>query len=106
MTEERTENRGQKRTENGNTIFIGKKPLVNYIRGVIMQFNRESAPEVVIKSRGKFISKAVDVAEIVKRNLEEKKVFIKSVNIASESFETEGKNTNISTMDIVLSQGM
>jgi DNA-binding protein len=89
---------------NDNVIFIGSKPLVNYIRGVITQFTRWDAPEVTIKSRGKFISKAVDVAEVAKRSLEEKKAYIKDIKIASESFESEGKKTNISTMDIVLAK--
>ena len=84
--------------------FIGRKPLVNYIRGVITQFNRKDAREAVIKSRGKFISKAVDVAEVSKRSFESGQIKVKSINIASESFETEGKRTNISTMDIVLSR--
>ena len=86
---------------NDNTIFIGSKPLVNYIRGVIIQFTKRDAPEVVIKSRGKFISKAVDVAEVARRSLENA-VKIKEVKIGSESFESEGKRTNISTMDITL----
>jgi len=85
-----------------NVVFIGGKPLVNYIRGVIIQFSKYDVSEVVIKSRGKFISKAVDVAEISRRSLEEKGIKIKDVKIASESFESEGKKTNISTMDIVL----
>jgi archaea-specific DNA-binding protein len=85
-----------------NTIFIGGKPLVNYIRGVITQFTKWNSSEVIIKSRGKFISKAVDVAEVAKRSLEDKKINIKDIKIASESFESEGKRTNISTMDIVL----
>ena len=88
--------------ENSNVIFVGSKPLVNYIRGVITQFNRKDAKEVVIKSRGKFISRAVDIAEVSKRSLEGKKIYVKSINISSESFEAEGKRTNISTMDIVL----
>ncbi len=94
----------KERKENDNVIFIGPKPLVNYIRGVITQFTRCNAPEVTIKSRGKFISKAVDVAEIAKRSLEDKKAYVKEVKIASESFESEGKKTNISTMDIVLAR--
>ena len=89
--------------ENSNVIFVGSKPLVNYIRGVITQFNRGDAKEVIIKSRGKFISRAVDVAEVAKRSLESKKIHVKNISISSESFETEGKKTNISTMDIVLS---
>lgn len=76
--------------------------MVNYIRGVITQFTKWNAPEVTIKSRGKFISKAVDVAEVSRRSLEDRNVRIKDIKISSESFETEGKKTNISTMDIVL----
>ena len=87
--------------ENSNVIFVGSKPLVNYIRGVITQFSKRGAKEVIIKSRGKFISRAVDIAEVAKRSLENIKV--KEINISSESFETEGKKTNISTMDIILS---
>lgn len=85
-----------------NVIYVGGKPLVNYVRGVMVQFKREGTKEVIVRSRGKFISKAVDVAEIVKRTMVEDKVFVKSVEIASESFETEGRKTNISTMDITL----
>jgi len=88
-----------------NIIFVGGKPLVNYVRGVITQFTRWDAGEVVIKSRGKFISKAVDIAEIAKRSLEDKKIGIKGVSIASESFEKDGKKTNVSTMDIILAKG-
>jgi len=87
---------------NDNVIFVGGKPLVNYIRGVMTQFTREGNSEVIIKSRGKFISKAVDIAEVSKRSIEDKEVFVKNILIGSESFETEGKKTNISTMDIIL----
>jgi len=80
---------------------VGSKPLVNYIRGVITQFNKKEALEVVIKSRGKFISKAVDVAEVARRSLEGN-VQVKEIKIGSESFETDGKRTNVSTMDISL----
>src|SRR3989338_7868583 len=113
MTEEKTgvENHEERREvrplmirENDNIIFVGSKPLVNYIRAVITQFNRREAKEVTIKSRGKFISKAVDVAEVSKRSLAEDNIKIKGINIASESFESNGKRTNISTMDIVLSK--
>ncbi|MBS3077268.1 RNA-binding protein [Candidatus Pacearchaeota archaeon] len=103
-TEGRTSEPSNKATSNrsnDNSVFIGSKPLVNYIRGVITQFMRKDAAEVVIRSRGKFISKAVDVAEIAKRSLENA-VKVKEIKIGSESFESEGKKTNISTMDIVL----
>jgi len=89
---------------NENIIFIGKKPLVNYIRGVMTQFQKKNASIVIIKSRGKFISKAVDVAEVSRRNLADQGVSITDIKIASEKFETLEKTTNISTMEIVLSK--
>ncbi len=89
--------------KNSNVIFVGDKPLVNYIRGVITQFLKNESKEVIIKSRGKFISKAVDVAEVAKRSLQDKNVKVKNIIISSESFQRDGKKTNISTMDIVLS---
>jgi len=89
-------------SDNGNIVFIGSKPLVNYIKSVIMQFNKRNVQEVVVKSRGKFISKAVDVAEVSKRVLEKKGVKVKNIAISSDSFEKEGKRTNVSTMDIIL----
>ncbi len=103
--EENKENKKSER-ENDNVIFVGNKPLVNYIRAVIIQFNKENVQEITIKSRGKFISKAVDVAEVSKRSLEEKKVSIKNISVSSETFESEGKRTNISAMDIVLSRAL
>lgn len=87
-----------------NAIFVGSKPLVNYIRGVITQFMKKEAGEVVIRSRGKFISKAVDVAEVARRSLDNS-IIVKEIKIGSESFESEGKRTNISTMDITLIKG-
>jgi DNA-binding protein len=48
-----------------NTIFIGKKNTMSYVLAVITQFN-QNADMVTIKARGKTISKAVDVSEIVK----------------------------------------
>jgi archaea-specific DNA-binding protein len=94
----------EKQKSGDNIIFVGNKPLVNYVRGVIVQFKRFEAKEVIIRSRGKFISKAVDVAEIAKRSLVEINVKIKDISISSEAFEIEGRKTNISTMDIVLTK--
>ncbi len=94
---------GRALTENDeNVVFIGSKPLVNYVRSVMMQFNKRNASEVIIKSRGKFISKAVDVAEVAKRSLERNGVKTKDIKISSETFEKDGKTINISAMDIVL----
>jgi DNA-binding protein len=100
---EETPKKEQKKTDD-NIIFVGSKPLVNYVRGVLTQFQKNNADEVIIKSRGKFISKAVDIAEIAKRTLAEQKIQVTGISIASESFQINDKKTNISTMDITLAK--
>jgi len=87
-----------------NIVFIGGKPFMNYVTGVVMQFTTKGAREVVVKARGKFISRAVDVAEVCrKRFLKDHNVDIKEIKVDSEEFENkEGRKVNVSTIDITL----
>lgn len=87
-----------------NIIFIGGKPFMNYVNSVILQFTNCDFKEVVLKSRGKFISKAVDVAEVSRKKfLKQTNIEIKDIQINSEDFETkEGKKVSVSTIEIVL----
>lgn len=86
-----------------HSIFIGGKPLMNYAIGITTQFNT-GANNVTIKARGKFISKAVDVAELTRRKfLEDKNISTEKISIGSEKFKNkEGKIINISTIEIIL----
>lgn len=106
MSDQKTETT-DKTTEKDNVIFIGGKPFMNYVTGVVMQFTTKNADEVIIRARGKFISKAVDVEEVAsKRFLKDQKITIKDIKIDSEEFEnTEGKKVNVSTLDITLIKG-
>ncbi len=99
MTTEETKKTGE------HSIFIGGKPFMNYVTGVVIQFN-EGAERVAIKARGKFISTAVDVAEVARRKfLEDKNVTVKDISIGSEEFENkEGKMVNVSVIEIVLTK--
>jgi len=101
MTQENQDK--QVKTEE-NIVFIGGKPFMNYVTGVVVQFNKEDTLEVTVKARGKFISKAVDVAEVSRRKfLEGKNVTVKNVKIGSEEFENkEGKQVNVSILEIIL----
>ncbi len=87
-----------------NIIFIGEKPFMNYVTGVVTQFKTKNQKEVVIKARGKFISRAVDVAEVsAKKFLKEEHITVKDIKINSEEFENkEGRKVNVSTIDITL----
>lgn len=88
-----------------NIIFIGNKPIMNYVTGVMMQFTTKDAPEVIIKARGKFISKAVDVAEVTrKRFADEHNIQAKDIKIATEDYDKEGRKISVSTIDITLTK--
>ncbi len=87
------------------TIYVGGKPFMNYVTAVVMQFTTQGADEVIIRSRGKFISRAVDVAEVVKSRFMKGQIGIKDIKIGSEEFENkEGKQVRVSTLDISLNK--
>ncbi|MDD5331289.1 MAG: DNA-binding protein Alba [Candidatus Nanoarchaeia archaeon] len=92
-----------KKQDNNHTVFIGPKPFMNYVTGVVMQFTTQSANEVVIKARGKFISRAVDIAEVASKRFLENSVAVKDIKIDSEEFENkEGKQVRVSTIEVTL----
>jgi DNA-binding protein len=89
--------------ENDNSIFIGPKPFMNYVTGVVIQFTTKNAKEVLIKARGKFISRAVDVAEIAVKRFLKDQIKVKEIRINSEEFQNkEGKDVHVSTIEIIL----
>ena len=86
-------------------IFVGSKPLMNYVTGIIMQFNMKDIKEVTIKSRGKFTSKAIDIVELTKRKFSKEGLKTKEIKIGSEEFTTvEGKKITVSTLEITMTR--
>jgi DNA-binding protein len=86
-----------------NSIFVGEKPFMNYVTGVVLQFTTHGASEVIVKARGKFISRAVDVVEVVRNRFMAGQVSVKDIKIASEEFTNkEGKQVRVSTIEITL----
>lgn len=84
-----------------NVIFVGQKPSMAYVLGVITQFSNNQN-EIYIKARGRAISRAVDVAEIVRRRFLQG-VQIKNIEIGTEEREIENKGKlNVSTITITL----
>ena len=76
---------------------------MNYVTGVVMQFTTQEAEEVIVKGRGKFISRAVDVVEVTVKRFLEGTIEVKDILINSEEFENkEGKQVRVSTIEIVL----
>ncbi|RLE78681.1 MAG: DNA-binding protein Alba [Thermoprotei archaeon] len=84
----------------GGTVYIGKKPVMTYVLATILQFSG-GASEVTLKARGRNISKAVDVAEVIRRKFLET-VEVKEIKIGTETVDREGNVRNVSTIDIVL----
>jgi len=90
-------------TVDPGVVYIGKKPTMNYVLAVVTHFNG-GVREVVVRARGRSISRAVDVAEIVRgRFIPDAEV--RDVRIATEKVTAEdGRATNVSAIEIVLSK--
>jgi len=81
-----------------NTVFIGKKETMVYVTACIMQLGKNKT--VTIKARGRAISRAVDVVEIVRRRFIQDAT-VKEIKIGTEEFTGEDNRTrNVSTMEI------
>jgi DNA-binding protein len=92
-------------TVEDNNVFIGRKPSMNYVLAVVTQFNT-GAEIVTVKARGRAISKAVDVAEIV-RNRFLNDVMVEQIQIGTEKVEDEDREEgiNVSWIELILKRG-
>jgi DNA-binding protein len=78
-----------------NSIFVGNKPFMNYVTAVVMQFT--------IKARGKFISRAVDIAEVACNRFLLDQAIVGDIRISSEEFKNkEGRDVRVSSIEIKL----
>ena len=85
-----------------NVVFVGKKPTMNYVLAVVTQFN-SGVNAVILKARGRAISKAVDVAEIV-RNRFVPTLKYGNVKIGTETLQSEKGDTNVSSIEIEMTR--
>jgi DNA-binding protein len=86
-----------------NNIYIGRKPVMNYVLAVVTQLNQGSFDSCILKARGRSISTAVDVAEIVRQRFMKDIVDVEKIEIGSEELAEEGGRTrSVSTIEITL----
>jgi DNA-binding protein len=86
-----------------NVIYVGNKPPMSYVLAVVTQFNSGSN-DVVVKARGRAISRAVDAVEIT-RNRFVTDAKIKEIRIGTEAITNEeGRTSNVSSIEITLSK--
>ncbi|MEM2098936.1 MAG: DNA-binding protein Alba [Candidatus Bathyarchaeia archaeon] len=86
-----------------NSVLIGKKPAMNYVLACITLFH-SGAKEVSIKARGKAISRAIDVVEVVRRRFLPD-VKVAKIGIGTDQITPQEENntqTSVSTIEITL----
>jgi DNA-binding protein len=81
-----------------NHMFIGKKPVMGYALSAVMQLTQYE--EVVLRARGKAISRAVDVAEVIKHRLGNGQFVARYIKIDTDIVGEGAERRNISTIEI------
>ena len=83
-----------------NTIYVGKKRVMNYVLAC-MTILQSGSDTVSIKARGRSISTAVDVAQILSRRFTQG-ITVKSISIATEKVPNRETNelSNVSSIEI------
>jgi DNA-binding protein len=88
-------------SSNEAVVLIGKKPIMNYVLACLTFIN-SGAKKIVVKARGRAISRAVDTVELLRRAFI-KDLEVKDITIGSqEMVRPEGRKTNVSTIEITL----
>lgn len=89
--------------EKDNSIYVGDKPFMNYVTAIVMQFTTHEQETVVVKARGKYISRAVDISEMAEKDFLEGVVEINDIQTDSKLVTNrEGKEVRVSTITVIL----
>jgi len=90
-------------TKGENVVLIGRKPVMNYVVACITFFNA-GEKQVVVKARGRAISRAVDTIELLRRGFV-KDLQVKNIDIGTEELvRAEGRKSNVSTIEITVTK--
>ncbi|QKQ99386.1 DNA-binding protein Alba [Metallosphaera tengchongensis] len=83
-----------------NVVLVGKKPVMNYVLAALTLLN-QGVPEIIIKAKGRAISKAVDTVEIVRNRFLPDKIEIRAIGVGSQVVTSQdGKQSRVSTIEI------
>ncbi|MEM2896176.1 MAG: DNA-binding protein Alba [Candidatus Bathyarchaeia archaeon] len=87
-----------------NSVLIGKKPVMNYVLACLTLLQGD-AIEIAVKARGRAISRAVDVVEILRRRFMPD-IKVKEIKIGTEQVASEegGTPANVSTIELLLAK--
>ena len=86
-------------TRTENMIFIGTKPIMTYVTAALTRLSPLSI--VTIKARGKRITQAIDVSQMIVKRMNEVGFMIDDVRILSDSLVSrDGQKRSVSTIEI------
>jgi len=86
-----------------NAVLIGRKPVMNYVVACLTFFNA-GEEEVVVKARGRAISRAVDTVELLHRAFV-KDLELKDIQVGTQEItRLEGQKSNVSTIEITVTK--
>ncbi len=86
-----------------NVVFVGKKPILTYVNATLTLLSNE--PTVTVKARGKNITIAVDVSQMIVKRMNAVGYRVSNVRIFSERLTSlDGKERNVSVMEIDVSR--
>ncbi len=89
-----------------NVMYVGRKPPLDYVLGLLSSFSDSNVKEVILKARGQSITTAVDAVEIT-RNRFLKDLKIGKIAIGTEEMpprEGESRLRMVSTIEITLNK--
>jgi len=69
--------------KDSNTVYVRPKPTMSYVLAVITSFYSSDTKDVAIKARGRAITTAVDVTEMVNRK------YMKDISVSDMTIRTE-----------------
>jgi DNA-binding protein len=86
-----------------NVVYVGRKPTMNYVLALMTSFN-QGADDVVLKARGRATSKAVDIAEVVRKKFLDQTLKVKDIQIGTDKIGEGNDVRNVSTLEITLTK--
>jgi DNA-binding protein len=87
----------------GSVVFVGSKPVMNYVLACMTYFNSGSN-KIVVKARGRAIPRAVDTIEVLGRSFA-KTMQLEGISLSTEEVAREqGQKSRVSAIEISVSK--
>ncbi|GAB6148468.1 DNA/RNA-binding protein AlbA [Stetteria hydrogenophila] len=89
-------------------IRVGQKPVMNYVMAILATLNEPGVNKVVVKARGRNITKAIDAVEILRNrinlDLKVEKCVIGSHEVTFTDEQGQQRTRRVSSIEIYLSK--